>query len=487
MQGNILGQAGGGLNLKGILKEYEVASGGKVRAGDFVKYINEAVRVGNYRTNTVSNANILNYNNVKVRAVALENNKIFIAYSQNQCLYGMVCSLNGDILTQGIETLISDNPATSYTFSISYFSPTSVFIGYLKNTGQENNYKCPLYGRICSIDNYNITLGTENIVTLPDTQVLSGSELFMSYLTENKILILNNFYYSSIGSNIYATVCTITDSSIIAGTTINMSSDTITDVKRLSDNSVCILNSGGGLSNYYLLATILKIEGNVITKGTKTQLTTVKNTGNGAKLETLNEDKILIAHSSGETNYCHAMVCTISGTTITKGNDTLINNKINTWNPISLIKISENNAFIIYVAEDEENTEEKALYGTTCNISNRNITLGKTEKISDSYFEGFYEDYNYDSVLLDNIYNYTIFFDKHINGIPDTIKIVSTSVGLPHVSTINSKDDIILGIAKTKGKEDEKIKIYVPKLPEYISTEEGNRIITENGEEIRNE
>ena len=181
------------------------------------------------------------------------------------------------------------------------------------------------------------------------------------------------------------------------------------------------------------------------------------------------------------------MVCTISGTTITKRNDTLINNKINTWNPISLIKISENNAFIIYVAEDEENTEEKALYGTTCNISNRNITLGKTEKMSDSYFEGFYEDYNYDSVLLDNIYNYTIFFDKHINGIPDTIKIVSTSVGLPHVSTINSKDDIILGIAKTKGKEDEKIKIYVPKLPEYISTEEGNRIITENGEEIRNE
>ena len=126
MQGNILGQAGGGLNLKGILKEYEVASGGKVRAGDFVKYINEAVRVGNYRTNTVSNANILNYNNVKVRAVALENNKIFIAYSQNQCLYGIVCSLNGDILTQGIETLISDNPATSYTFSISYFSFASI-------------------------------------------------------------------------------------------------------------------------------------------------------------------------------------------------------------------------------------------------------------------------------------------------------------------------------------------------------------------------
>lgn len=487
MQGNVLGQTGGGLNIKGLLKEYEVASGGKVRTGDFVKYINEAVSVGNYTTNTVSNANILNYTNASVSAVALENNKIFIVYSQDQCLYGIICSLKGDILTQGIETLISNNEASARTFSICYFSPTSVFICYLKNTGQDSNYKCPLYGRICSIDNYNITLETENIVTLPDTQVLSGSELFTTYLRDNKILLLNNFYYSSSGVNIYATVCTITASSIIAGETINMSSDTITDVKGLSGNIVCILNSGGSLSSYYLLATILKIEGDVITKGTQTRLTSVQNTGNGAKLTSLNKEKMIIVHPSGEEKNCNAKVCTIVGTTITNGTDTLINNKSNTWYPMSVIKTSENDAFIIYVGKDEENTEENALYGSICNISNRNITVGKTEKMSDSYFNGSYTQYKYDTVVLENNYISTVFFNNHVYGTPDTIQIVSNSVGLPHVNIINSKEDIILGIAKTKGEEGETVKIYMPKLPEYIITETGNKIITEKGEKIRNE
>lgn len=40
MQGNILGQTGGGLKINGIIEEYKVISGGNVRVGDFVKYIN---------------------------------------------------------------------------------------------------------------------------------------------------------------------------------------------------------------------------------------------------------------------------------------------------------------------------------------------------------------------------------------------------------------------------------------------------------------
>lgn len=40
MQGNILGQTGGGLKINGIIEEYKVASGGNVRAGDFVKFVN---------------------------------------------------------------------------------------------------------------------------------------------------------------------------------------------------------------------------------------------------------------------------------------------------------------------------------------------------------------------------------------------------------------------------------------------------------------
>lgn len=40
MQGNVLGQTSGGLKINGIIEEYKVASGGNIRAGDFVKFIN---------------------------------------------------------------------------------------------------------------------------------------------------------------------------------------------------------------------------------------------------------------------------------------------------------------------------------------------------------------------------------------------------------------------------------------------------------------
>lgn len=40
MQGNVLGQLGGGIKINGIIEEYKVASGENVRVGEFVKYIN---------------------------------------------------------------------------------------------------------------------------------------------------------------------------------------------------------------------------------------------------------------------------------------------------------------------------------------------------------------------------------------------------------------------------------------------------------------
>lgn len=39
MQGNVLGQAGANLKINGIIEEYKVASGGNIRGGDFVKFI----------------------------------------------------------------------------------------------------------------------------------------------------------------------------------------------------------------------------------------------------------------------------------------------------------------------------------------------------------------------------------------------------------------------------------------------------------------
>lgn len=76
-------------------------------------------------------------------------------------------------------------------------------------------------------------------------------------------------------------------------------------------------------------------------------------------------------------------------------------------------------------------------------------------------------------------------YEKTISSVKTVF--ANTSGSKDCISELKNKEEEILGIAKTKGTEGQTVKVYVPKLAEYISTEEGNRIISEEGEEIRNE
>lgn len=55
------------------------------------------------------------------------------------------------------------------------------------------------------------------------------------------------------------------------------------------------------------------------------------------------------------------------------------------------------------------------------------------------------------------------------------------------IQQIESERDQIIGITKTIGKEGKEVQVYIPKYLRYLITEEGNQIITEREEKIRNE
>ena len=127
MQGNILGQSAG-ININGIIEEYKVAAGEKVKAGDFVEFVNQFygekelssdVQVGTYG----------------LCVVKLSENKVLIAYNSNvglgAHLHAMAVTLeNNDVIT-GVETVIDEQKDSGKRISAVALNEGSAFLSYI--------------------------------------------------------------------------------------------------------------------------------------------------------------------------------------------------------------------------------------------------------------------------------------------------------------------------------------------------------------------
>lgn len=95
MQGNVLGQSGSGLKIDELIKEYKVASGGNVSAGDFVKFVEK------YNLGTDTRLTSRSSTGEIISAVVLSSSKVFIAFAYNtgSGFFGVVCTINGNTIT----------------------------------------------------------------------------------------------------------------------------------------------------------------------------------------------------------------------------------------------------------------------------------------------------------------------------------------------------------------------------------------------------
>ena len=103
----------------------------------------------------------------------------------------------------------------------------------------------------------------------------------------------------------------------------------------------------------------------------------------------LSEDKVFIAHSTynntSKSNYLYGIVCTISGTTITVGADTLLSSEERAGNKSSVVTLSETSVFIAH-----NGTSSYCLYGMICSISGTAITVETTKKLNSTLNTGSY-------------------------------------------------------------------------------------------------
>lgn len=313
MQGNILGQSAG-LNIHGMIEEYVVASGGKVNAGDFVKYVNQ--------DKTLNSPFLSSHlNSSKIAAVALDDTRAFVLY----------------------------------------------------NTSENSN----IYGIVCTVENDTVRLGAEVVLlNLPDTR-----EIFLVLLDSQRVLMVHEVHSNSYMS-LYGMVCTIENTVISVSSDVQLSSEPCTGTKIaaivLENNRILIAHSGGATRsttsgdvylwtpNYQLYGMLCTIEGTTITVHSDTLLNTAHNSSYSISIVKLNENKILITHSYGESYQLYGMICTIEESNITVNSDVNLKNSQNGGKKVLGIFLTENKALVLHTYDNRRNH-----YFTWNGVSNR--------------------------------------------------------------------------------------------------------------------
>ena len=140
-----------------------------------------------------------------------------------------------------------------------------------------------------------------------------------------------------------------------------------------------VIVHGRNANNYYLYAMVCIISGTSITPGTDTELSSNVGTGRKISAVALSENKIFVTHM--DTNFkLFGIACTISGMTISKGTDTQLSSLLQSGDVFSSAKLSENKVVIAHCA-----TEYYHLYGVVCIITGTTINVATDTVLSTEY------------------------------------------------------------------------------------------------------
>lgn len=210
------------------------------------------------------------------------------------------------------------------------------------------------------------------------TDAYSGMVISATAIDTNKVLVLHS---KTSEYHLYGVIVTIEGAAFKIGVDTALGTSTYTgkviSAVTLENNKVFVAHSTSS-SNYYMAIGIITISGDVITLSHGTAYST-KNAGAHISVSRLSDKRVLIAHSYGSYKYAYCTVCTISGTTITKGSDYKINNSAsNCGTVISCAGFGSYSGFVAHNYSGDNYT----LYGCYCDISGTTITVGTDTKLS---------------------------------------------------------------------------------------------------------
>lgn len=432
---------GGGVDIQGIIEKYLVNSSYNVSAGDFVQYIGTSVS----GTDTELDGNISA--GYSIAATKLNDTKVFVVSEANDgfnnyTLHGQVVTISGTTITTGTDTILQTGTASGEqigeNLSIVTLEENKVFIAYTKGSSKLN-----LYTMLCTISGTTITAGTEITINGENTYY-SNPYIGMSLISNNKVFI------SYTGS--YSLVCTISGTTVTTGTETRLTESSVDKLSiiTLEENKVFIALS---YMSHYLSGMVCTISGTTITKGTIAYNSSYSNTQYGISVTRLHKNKVFIAFSYNTSNvYLYGIVASINNNTVTFGSAySISSNNYSGGRSIStgiLIKYSQYCEVVIYYG-----SSNGYLYRTICTIkeTSTTISVGTATTVLNNTNSG-----TKSSAIPILAGEYFIAHSRN-NGY-DLYGIVQKSYELMPYNGSNP----LVGIAKTKGNGGEIIEVYQP-------------------------
>lgn len=418
--------AAGGLDINGVIEEYNVAAGASVSAGDFVQFFNGLATPGALT--------VLNYTDISGfygTAVALDDSRVLITHRLTKnSLYAMIVTINGTTLTAGVSTMITGSSDWGNTpTSMALLNESTVLLyGARHHISTDST---TLFCCLLTIENNEVSMSNYTPFTVAGSQLsiypgdivmLNGKKAIATYV---------------VGSAIRrARVITISGSTITLGSDVEMGSDSAVSPLVKLNESHALAGSG--------TLTILAVSGTTITVGTPTSA--VK-TGQGSLVATGNSRAFVLSRGSNNT---------LMGTSITTNGMELTADSVSTLRTDghsvahSLVLLSRSYILAQYASSDRtkiyaglirddvtsSSIVEEVQIGTASTalnkISNNGVILGQKKAF---FILGIYGSSSY------RLYGAAIPYSFGVK---------------PYINDINA-------VAKTGGSSGGTIEVYVPK------------------------
>ena len=214
------------------------------------------------------------------------------------------------------------------------------------------------------------------------TGTYTGETISAQLLPSGKIFIASG----GSASNLFGTIVSINGTTISQDKTATLVSDSTAfgweniETALLGDNTVFITHNYD--TGYQLYGIVCTISGTTVTVGTDTALCTT-NYSSASSIVPLGNDKVFITHAQKSSDYYHlyGMVCTVSGTTISKGGNTKLNGG-NSCGNSSTVAINNEKVFIAY-------GNGSYLCGMVCKIDGATITAGTATSLNTNEYTGY--------------------------------------------------------------------------------------------------
>lgn len=217
----------------------------------------------------------------------------------------------------------------------------------------------------------------ESVDTQLSTETYTGYTISAVALDDNRVFIAHSYGSSY---HLYALVVTVNGENITYGADTEISTSGYTGYRiatlLLPNGNVFIAHSKGNSSTNYLKGRICEISGEIITVGSEYGIASHEYSGLAFSACLLPNGNVFIAHRD-TSNHLYGIVVTIDGTTIAEGDNTKLVAKSNAGYEISTCLLPNGNVFIAH-----SYGSDYYLYGIVCSISGTTITAGSDTSIS---------------------------------------------------------------------------------------------------------